>query len=293
MGEKARKLALSVLGKREFIGFYSFFGIGLDWNARLLFFQGDGKGLRTERTFNVQRSIVGGQFMLGIITAVTAERDAALQKMVNPHARQIYGIEFYEGTIGRISCVLAMAGIGKVNAARCVQLMIDQFQPDRIVNIGSAGALHPEVKIGDVIISTACIQHDLDLTAFGLPKGYISETEGLFTADPELRRLCEQAMGRTIDDRFRVYAGLIVTGDQFNDSVARKEQLYREFGAYCIEMEGAAVAQVCAMCRVPFVIIRSISDQPGEDTMELYENYKDLASRRCADFVVNLMELLN
>jgi adenosylhomocysteine nucleosidase len=230
--------------------------------------------------------------MFGIITAVDAERDAVLEKMGDPQANPIYGIEFYEGIIQNTRCIMAMAGIGKVNAARCAQLMIDKFNPTRIVNIGSAGALHPEVRIGDVIISTACIQHDIDLTAFGLPKGFISETEGFIKADPELMAFCEQAMERTIDERFHVLTGPIATGDQFNDSVARKEQLYQEFGAYCIEMEGAAVAQVCALCQVPFVIIRSISDQPNDDTFNLYETYKQQASGRCADFLVELVTVL-
>jgi adenosylhomocysteine nucleosidase len=230
--------------------------------------------------------------MFGIITAVDAERDAVLAKMGNPQTDPIYGIEFYEGTIQDTRCIMAMAGIGKVNAARCTQLMIDKFNPTRIVNIGSAGALHPEARIGDVIISTSCIQHDIDLTAFGLPKGFISVTEGFVKADPELMKLCAQAMEQTIDDRFRILTGPIATGDQFNDSVTRKEQLFQEFGAYCIEMEGAAVAQVCAKCQVPFVIIRSISDQPNDDTLNLYETYKQQASGRCADFLVNLVTVL-
>jgi adenosylhomocysteine nucleosidase len=227
--------------------------------------------------------------MIGIITAVTAERDAVLERMENPKTYTVYGIEFYEGTVRNTRCIMAMAGIGKVNAARCTQLMIDRFTPDKIVNLGSAGALHPEVRIGDVVISTTCIQHDIDLTAFGFRKGFISETDGFIPADQELMELCAQAMKQTLDGPFRIFTGPIATGDQFNNSTTRKTELFQEFGAYCIEMEGAAVAQVCALCQVPFVIIRSISDQPDNDTLNLYETYKHQASRRCADFLENLV----
>jgi adenosylhomocysteine nucleosidase len=231
--------------------------------------------------------------MLGVITAVTDERDAVLERMSDSQTHVVFGIEFYEGTIRDTRCIMAMAGIGKVNAARCTQLMIDRFMPERIVNLGAAGALHPNVRIGDVVISTACIQHDLDLTVFGLRKGFLSETEGFIPADPEMIALCAQAMAQTIDDRFRIWNGPIATGDQFNDSAARKEELYQEFGAYCIEMEGAAVAQVCALCQVPFVVIRSISDQPDDDdALNLYETFKCQASGRCATFLENLAATL-
>ncbi|HYH04467.1 MAG TPA: 5'-methylthioadenosine/adenosylhomocysteine nucleosidase [Bacillota bacterium] len=230
--------------------------------------------------------------MIGVITAVDAERDAVLAKMKEVKAYQVYGIEFYEGLIRDTRCITAMSGIGKVNAARCTQLMIDRFNPDRIVNIGSAGALYPDLQIGDVIISTSCIQHDVDLTPFGLRKGFFSETDGFVAADAGLVSLCQQAMEHSIDDRFHVYTGPIATGDQFNDSAQTKERLFEEFGAYCIEMEGAAVAQVCAMCEIPFVVIRSVSDTPTEETRNLYENFKQLASERCANFLTNLVKLI-
>ncbi len=231
--------------------------------------------------------------MIGVITAVASERDAVLAQMENVQAYDIHQIEFYEGSIGGARCITAMSGVGKVNAARCTQLMIDRFQPERIVNIGSAGALHPDLNIGDVIISTACVQHDVDLTAFGLDRGAFDEDDdGLVQADAQFMAQCEAAMAQSIDPEFKIYAGLIATGDQFNNSPERKAQLFEEFGAYCIEMEGAAVAQVCAMCKVPFVIIRSISDNPDErESVQLYENFKHLAARRCVDFLKHLVAI--
>jgi adenosylhomocysteine nucleosidase len=231
--------------------------------------------------------------MFGIITAVTAERDAVLQKMEGVNKSTIFGIEFFQGKIKDTVCIMAMAGIGKVNAARCTQLMIDRFSPERIVNMGSAGGLHPDLTIGDVVISTACVQYDLDLTAFGLPKGAVDEGEdGFVKADTVFAKLCEEVMENSIDGGFKVMLGPIATGDQFNDSPAVKAQLFKEFGAYCNEMEGAAIAQVCAACRVPFVVIRSISDNSDEDTLMNYNKFKELAAERCVHFLLNLVDVL-
>ena len=233
--------------------------------------------------------------MIGIITAVPTERDAVLEKATNIKPFTIYEIEFYEGLIHHTPCIIAMSGVGKVNAARCTQLMIDKFGPGKIVNIGSAGALHPDLNIGDVIISTSCIQHDVDLTVFGLKKGSFGGLEnGFIKADTYFAKHCETAMQKSIGGEFKIYSGPIATGDQFNDSPEKKAQLYEEFGAYCNEMEGGAIAQVCAACQIPFVVIRSISDkpEPDQDSKLMYHNFKDLAAQRCASFLVNLIAVL-
>lgn len=231
--------------------------------------------------------------MIGIITAVNTERDAVLQEMTQIKTFNIYNIVFHEGFINHTPCITAMSGVGKVNAARCTQLMIDQYKPDKIVNVGSAGALHPDINIGDVVISTTCIQHDLDLTVFGIRKGAFDNQEaGFFKADPDFAGLCAEAIQNCIGNDFKVFSGPIVTGDQFNDSIEKKNQLFEEFGAYCNEMEGAAVAQVCALCEIPFVVIRSISDKPGKNSKVMYQDFKELASKRCANFLVNLINII-
>lgn len=231
--------------------------------------------------------------MIGIITAVDTERDSVLQKMTGIKSIILYGIVFYQGFINHTPVVTAMSGVGKVNAARCSQLMIDKFQPERLVNLGSAGAIHPDIHVGDVVISTVCIQHDVDLTVFGIKKGAFDEQDcGFFQADPDFAELCQKAVAINIGNEFKIFSGVIATGDQFNDSLEKKSQLFEEFGAYCNEMEGAAVAQVCALCNIPFVVIRSISDTPGNESKMLYNDYKQLASERCADFLVNLIAII-
>jgi adenosylhomocysteine nucleosidase len=228
--------------------------------------------------------------MLGIITAVDTEQNAILKKMGNIQVSKAYDIEFFKGFIANTPCVVALAGVGKVNAARCTQLMIDRFSPKRIVNLGSAGGLYPGLNIGDVVISTACIQYDVVLTAFRIKPGAFKEGEdGFVHADPEFRSLCKKAMALCIGKEYKIVNGPIATGDQFNNSLEKKHQLFQEFGAYCNEMEGGAVAHVCAMCKIPFVVIRSISDNSDSNTLEMYNNFKKLAAQRCSDFLSNLM----
>lgn len=233
------------------------------------------------------------KLMIGIITAVTTERDAALEKLKNAKATTVYDLKFYQGLIHHTPCTIVMSGIGKVNAARCTQLLIDRFEPSKIVNLGSAGALHPDLNIGDVVISTGCIQHDVDLTVFGIEKGAFDKQEGGFVeADPNFAELCKAAIKKIIGDEYQIFIGPIATGDQFNDSPEKKAQLYEEFGAYCNEMEGAAVAQVCSLCKIPFVVIRSISDKPGNQSKVMYDNFKKLASERCAIFLEHLIGII-
>ena len=231
--------------------------------------------------------------MIGIITAVTTERDAVLEKLKEIKATTVYDLKFYQGLIRHTPCIIVMSGIGKVNAARCTQLMIDRFGPSKIVNIGSAGALHPDIKIGDVVISTACVQHDVDLTVFGIKKGAFAKQEGGFVeADPGFAELCEAAIKKSIGSEYQIFTGPIATGDQFNDSPEKKTQLYEEFGAYCNEMEGAAVAHVSALCKIPYVVIRSISDKPGCQSKMMYDQFKQLAAERCAGFLEHLIEII-
>lgn len=231
--------------------------------------------------------------MIGIITAVTTERDAVLQKMKEIRALRVYDIDFYQGLIGNTPCIIALSGIGKVKAARCTQLMIERFGPSKVVNIGSAGAVHPDLNIGDVVIATACVQHDVDLTVFGFKKGaFDKQADGFVKTDADFAELCEAAIEKSSGDKFKVFLGPIATGDQFNDSLEKKVQLFEEFGAYCNEMEGAAVAQVCASCQVPFVVIRSISDKPGNQSKIMYDNFKQLASERCVNLLEHLITII-
>ena len=224
--------------------------------------------------------------MLGIIGAMDQEVNAILTNLKEEKLNEFYTLKFWEGKLNGMSCVVGQSGIGKVNAARCTQIMIDKFSPTSIINVGSAGALNPELEIGDVVISTSCVYHDADLTAFGHPKGYIPGTEDRFIkADEKLIDSCKKAMGKILNNDYKILLGAVATGDQFYNDPEVKAELYKEFGAYCDDMEAAAIAHVCYLCKVPFVVVRSISDKPtSKDKVDFYD-FLELASKRCAEFL--------
>ncbi|MGB7605822.1 MAG: 5'-methylthioadenosine/adenosylhomocysteine nucleosidase [Lutisporaceae bacterium] len=222
--------------------------------------------------------------MIGIIGAMKEEKDAILSLMQRVELIEHYGVKFYLGTINNQSCILSKSGVGKVNAARNTQIMIDKFNPACIINIGSAGALEPSLEIGDIVISDNCIQHDADITAFGHPKGYIAGLRYI-EADAGLIERCKKAIELSLDNKYKIYIGTVASGDQFISSLEKKQELHKDFNAWCVEMEGAAIAQVCHLCNVPFVVIRSISDKATKGNTIEFREFLKLSADRCAHFV--------
>ncbi|MBQ9279998.1 MAG: 5'-methylthioadenosine/adenosylhomocysteine nucleosidase [Clostridia bacterium] len=218
------------------------------------------------------------RYDFGIIAAMQEEFDAIYEIMSKTKQIVYYEKEFMCGKIGDKNCILVLSGVGKVNAARTTQLMLDKFEVNAVINVGSAGALNEELGYGDIVLSTALVQHDFDITCFGHPKGYISDIGVEIKADDKLIEMFEKTS-------MKVVKGTIATGDQFYNSPEIKRALRETFHAECDDMEGAAVAQVCMLCHVPFVVIRSISDKPkSEEKVDFYE-YLELASKRCAKMI--------
>lgn len=171
------------------------------------------------------------------------------------------GITFFTGTLNGFSVVICKSGVGKVNASVCTQILIDYFSVTHVIFTGVAGALAPELKIGDIVVSSEAMHHDMDATAYGCELGEIPHSETyIFQADPILQSLALAVSDEVMEGQ-KVLSGRILSGDQFIASREKVNELYESLSGFCVEMEGAAVAQVCAMNRVPFVIIRSISDQ--------------------------------
>ncbi|WP_135547476.1 5'-methylthioadenosine/adenosylhomocysteine nucleosidase [Paenibacillus cymbidii] len=196
---------------------------------------------------------------IGIIGAMAEEVELLHAHMKQERTTQRAGIVYVEGTFQSRSVVVCKSGVGKVNAAVCTQVLIDRFGADAVVFTGVAGALDPALEIGDIVVSSSCLQHDMDVTALGFPLGAIPYQDvSDFPADPQLtdlaRRCAEQATGRVV-------VGRVLSGDQFVADRDKVAKLHLELGGVCTEMEGAAVAQVCAMNGVPYVVIRSMSDK--------------------------------
>ena len=218
---------------------------------------------------------------IGIIAAEDKEMQAIKDIMENIEEVKIYDLSIYKGIINSKKYLLTKCGIGKVNAARTTQILIDKFNIDHIINLGSAGALNDNLKIGDIVVGEKLIQHDFDVTPFGYEKGYIPGTGKVFESG---KGLIEKCKAIKIDD-INIVPGTIASGDIFLSNVQMKEKIKTKFNADCAEMEGASVAQVCNLNNVPFIVIRSISDIPNGNNQMDFEKYLDFASKNCAKFI--------
>ncbi|MFY0544595.1 5'-methylthioadenosine/adenosylhomocysteine nucleosidase [Brevibacillus sp. H7] len=226
---------------------------------------------------------------IGIIGAMDEEIALYLEAMKDTKATVKAGITYYEGEMEGKAVVLCKSGVGKVNAAVTTQMLIDQFQVDRVIFTGVAGAVHPELNIGDIVVSTDCMQHDIDVTPLGFQPGQIPFTDRwIWEADASLRQLAMEA-GKELEAGIRVVTGRILSGDQFVASREKVQWLHEQFDAHCTEMEGAAVGQVCAMNGVPFVIVRSMSDKADGSAHVNFVEFTKLASQRSYAIVASML----
>ena len=206
--------------------------------------------------------------------------------------KEIYELNFVKCKIKDKICVLVKSGVGKVNAARATQILIDNFKPDYIVNVGVAGGLNPMLSIGDIVIGETLVQHDFDITAFGHVKGYIPGVGEKIYADDYLVKKIEEAIGNQEEKVYKYEKGVIASGDIFCTAIPMRDKIYAKFNAECVEMEGAAIGQVCSLCNVPFVVIRSISDTPNGENEVTYEKFIKLASERCANILKDFVKTI-
>lgn len=223
--------------------------------------------------------------MYGIIVAMEEEKEEILKIMEEIDEKDIYENCFYSGKIEEKKVVLVKSGIGKVNAARITQILIDKFKVKNIINVGSAGALNPFLNIGDIVIAEKLIQHDFDITAFDHDKGYITGVGDYIYSDFELVKKLQNVANKIKDETYKINTGVIASGDIFCTDIAMKNKIYSKFDAECVEMEGAAIAQVCYLDNVPFVVIRSISDTPNGNNAIVFDKFVELASKRCANIL--------
>lgn len=197
---------------------------------------------------------------IGIIGAMQEEIELLLAQLDSKRTERHAGITYHQGLFKGKKVVLTRSGVGKVNAAVCTQLLIDRYSADAVVFTGVAGAVDPQLNIGDIVISTSSVQHDVDVTALGFPRGTIPYQDvSEYPSDVRLISLAEEA-GRKVYPG-RCLTGKVLSGDQFIADRSVVKSLFEELGGACTEMEGASVAQVCYMNDVPHVIIRSMSDK--------------------------------
>ena len=204
--------------------------------------------------------------MIGIIGALDLETETLIRDMQQKEEREISGIRFVEGYWQARKTVVATSGVGKVFAALCAEAMILSYRPEVIINSGIAGALDPRLHILNVAVANSVVQHDIDTCAFGDPPGLIPGIEQVEL--PTDRRLAAAFENAARALGVPVTSGVVASGDQFIADQRRKEEIRRVFGAVCCEMEGAAIGQVCRINRVPFAVLRTISDE-AEDRAKL------------------------
>ena len=221
--------------------------------------------------------------MIGIIAAMNVEMESLRSYIENPVSETVSGVTFVRGTLEGKEVVTAVCGIGKVFAALCAQTMILRYHPEMIVNTGVAGTLTDRLSIGSVAVSSAVVQHDMDTSPLGDPVGLISGINKVeLPADAALAARLS-ACAKALD--IATVTGVIASGDQFVASAERKDFITKNFGAIACEMEGAAVGHVCYVNKVPFCVLRAISDSADGSSHMDYPTFVKLA----ADQSVRLM----
>ena len=224
---------------------------------------------------------------IGIITAEEKENDAIKDEMTNIEEVNEFNLKIIKGKIEEKQYLLVRSGIGKVNAARVTQILIDKFNIEYIINVGSAGAINDTLEIGDIVVGKELVQYDFNLTAFGRKKGEIPDTGRFFKSEESLVEKCKKISINNIN----IVTGIISSGDIFCKDIELKNHIKEEFNADCVEMEGAAIAQVCFLNNVPFIIIRSISDIPNGKNQIDFNKYLDYASKNCVTFIKELSKM--
>lgn len=216
--------------------------------------------------------------MIGIIAAMDVEMNSLRSLMENTETEVISGIRFVRGTLEGKDVVTAVCGIGKVFAALCAQTMILNYQPQSIVNTGVAGTLTDALTIGSVAVSSAVVQHDMDTSPLGDPVGLIS---GINKVElPADRLLCGQLSACAKVMGIKTATGIIASGDQFVASAERKAYIAGHFKAIACDMEGAAIGQVCFVNRVPFCVLRAISDSADGSSHMDYPAFVKMAAEQ-------------
>lgn len=203
------------------------------------------------------------------------------------------GLLFHVGKIGDTDAVIVKSGVGKVNAALCAQILVDCFQVTHLLNTGIAGSLDNRINIGDIVISTDAMHHDVDVSPLGFAPGVIPSLGtgrdlSSFPADPFLRRLAAEAC-HAVAPGIGIHEGRIVSGDQFISSTEQKNRLINTFHGLCAEMEGASIAHTAYLNDIPFIILRAISDKADEEANVSFEAFERQAAENCAGVVAYMV----
>lgn len=226
---------------------------------------------------------------IGIIGAMEVEVAILKEKMEDVRIIKKASMDFYEGILAGKKVVVVRSGIGKVNAGICAQILADVFSVDAIINTGIAGSLNKNINIGDIVLSTDVVQHDMDATGFGYRKGQIPQMPVFFfNADDNLRRLAAEVC-KEVNPDIQVFEGRIAYGDQFVCDQDVKNRIVSEFSAYATEMEGAAIGQAAYLNEIPFLVVRAISDKADGSAQMDYSEFEKAAVDHSVRLTLNML----
>ncbi|MDD9270141.1 5'-methylthioadenosine/adenosylhomocysteine nucleosidase [Paenibacillus sp. GCM10023248] len=228
---------------------------------------------------------------LALIGAMNEEIELLVAHMSDVRETVKAGITFREGTYYGKEVVVCRTGVGKVNAAVTTQILVDKFGVEAVIFTGVAGALAPELNIGDLVVSTECMQHDMDVTPLGFARGVIPyEAKSVFEANGKLVELAAAAGEKLFPGK--VKQGKVLSGDQFIANREAVADLHESLGGVCVEMEGASVAQVCSMNDVPYVVLRSMSDKADGSAHVNFAEFTVQASENSYKMVEEIVKQL-
>lgn len=224
---------------------------------------------------------------IAILSAMREELTPFLEKFPNHTQEEVGGNVFYKVAYGEHELILAYSKIGKVHSALSASTMILKFGCEKLIFSGVAGGLSPKLKVGDLIVATKLCQYDVDITAFGHPLGFIPESSVYIEADPHLLKVASEVAK---EKGIKLEEGIIASGDSFIASSEKKKWLIENFQADAVEMEGASVANVCHLLKVPFCILRSISDSADGEADVSFDEFLEKAAQVSADFVEAMLD---
>ncbi|PIT52481.1 5'-methylthioadenosine/adenosylhomocysteine nucleosidase [Snodgrassella alvi] len=228
--------------------------------------------------------------LITIVAAMQLELDYLLEQLDKRQDSVAGAVHFHQGEIKGVPVILALSGIGKVNAALTTSVIIERFAPDYVINTGSAGGLKAGIQIGDVVVGNEVAHHDVDVTVFGYVPGQVPQLPPRFFANQYLVDAAKQAA--LVFTGAEIHTGLIVSGDQFIGTAEQNRFIKENFAdVVAVEMEAAAIAQTCHQLNVPFVIIRAISDNGDANASISFDQFLQRAAIHSAKMVINLISI--
>ena len=225
---------------------------------------------------------------VGLIFAMREELDEVLKQVEIEEEFTIFNLTFYRVVIKDITCILVECGVGKVNAARCSQIMIDVMKVDSIINVGVAGGVDSSLAVCDIVIGEKLVQHDFDITAFDHEKGFIPNCGVYLNSDDYLLNITKNILIENVN----IHEGVIASGDIFCTDKHMSEKIHNKFNALCVDMEGASIAQTSFLAGVPFIVIRSISDIPNNQNVMTYDKFLERSSNIVSLFLKEMIDRL-